>query len=247
MTTDAPPAIARSSRVRAGSMPPMTSMTMSAPSTSVSASSVRSARSIDGSRARRRPGRRCRPARALRPTRAARSSDWSDSRRATWVPTTPQPRSATRSADGAGTVATLQVARSVRLGTLGCSRTGRSWSSWWDEVELVVLGREGRTTDCRRGCSSGGRPQDTRSVEAGEPPVRRRAGRASRGRAVDDHGSGAQARRARRSISDRCLDPRRWRCRRLAPRRSAGLRGHRSWTPAPRGHGSCGCRARPGP
>lgn len=137
--------------------------------------------------------------------------------------------------------------RSVRLRTLGCGRAGRSWSSWWDEVEQVVRGREVRTTDGRRGCSSGGRPQDTRSVEAGEPPVRRRAGRASRGRAVDDHGSAAQARRVRRSISDRCLDPRRWRCRRLAPRRSAGLRGHRSWTPAPRGHGSCGCRARPGP
>src|SRR5262245_48093307 len=83
--------------VRAGSMPPMTSTTMSAVAARLFASVVNSARSISG--ARGRPGRRTAIPISSRgvPMRAARSEPCKRSRRATSVPTAPHPRRATLS------------------------------------------------------------------------------------------------------------------------------------------------------
>ena len=104
MTTGLPPFSAASISDLAGSMPPITSTTMSTSGrvTSACASAVSSARSIPA--ARRCPTRRTAiPASSSRaPTRRARSSACSVSSRATSDPTTPQPSRATLQASGDG-------------------------------------------------------------------------------------------------------------------------------------------------
>ena len=97
MTTDLPAFIAASSSERAGSMPPMTSITMSVSglATSSTASVVSSARSI--------PAARCRCSRRTAipvtstgaPILAVRSAACSRSSLTTCEPTTPQPSRAT--------------------------------------------------------------------------------------------------------------------------------------------------------
>src|SRR6478735_8169373 len=101
--------MARRMSDRAGSMPPMTSTTISARVTSSSASVVNRVGSTP-SAARSRPARRTAMPTISRgaPTRAAMSSACSVSRRATAPPTTPAPSRATR--NGWGSLTALSTA-----------------------------------------------------------------------------------------------------------------------------------------
>ena len=95
--TLAPDLKAARMRVRAGSMPPMSSMTMSLPVATAVASSVRRARGTALSRGAPR-SRTAMPVISMRaPLRAAKSSACSRRSRTTWVPTVPEPRTPTRS------------------------------------------------------------------------------------------------------------------------------------------------------
>src|SRR5215217_4700893 len=128
VTTEAPCAIACRISERAGSMPPMTSTTRSAPVTRSLASVVNSSAGTPLA-ARSRPVRRTAmpTSSSRRPTRAASSSACVVNSRATCVPTTPQPSNATRSGSPAGSTA----GRSAGAGTAPppCLRRSLSPSS----------------------------------------------------------------------------------------------------------------------
>jgi hypothetical protein len=103
VTTLAPCSMARRMSPRAGSIPPITSTTMSARSTSASASAVNASAGRPVS-LRSRPVRRTATPTISsgRPTRAARSAAVAVSSRATDEPTTPQPSRATRNGSDVG-------------------------------------------------------------------------------------------------------------------------------------------------
>jgi hypothetical protein len=152
VTTEAPCSMARRMSPRAGSMPPITSTTMSARVTSSSASAVNSAGSTGTSgRGRRAAARRCRRARAGAPTRAARSSACSTSRVATAEPTTPQPSSATRRGARPGASVGAPVACAIvscamvgsisSLSILTRPRRGRAGPRWSHAARARVTAR----------------------------------------------------------------------------------------------------------
>src|SRR6478735_2137535 len=142
--------MARRMSDRAGSMPPMTSTTISARVTSSSASVVNNAGSTP-SAARSRPARRTAMPTISRgaPTRAAMSSACSTSRRATAPPTTPAPSRATRNGWGSLTaLSTAAILPSVRAPDDDAGHAVPDGDHRWPR-RVVVLAREGPAVGAR--------------------------------------------------------------------------------------------------